>query len=162
MKIGDVIDQQGVLGVVRRLDRQARLAVVQRVDRKIVEIEDDLEITNPGECVVLHNPSEQWPFVKVPDRPRLGALVGLTLPDQRDLFLFLEWLPTEFGKTGAVFINPGLQLGYGDVLLVRHEKGTARLDIPRQFVTVHKKAEKPEPPPVPTAYTRLIIDPEDR
>jgi hypothetical protein len=166
VRVGDVIEHDSVLGVVRRFDRQARLAIVQHADAMQVEIEDDLDKAVPERCRVLYNPSQDWPFIKVPDRPRLGLLRGMAIAGVRDLVLFKEWLPTEFGKTGSVFINPDLRIGFGDVLIVHHEKGPARLDVPRTFESAKQRQDKVQAvareASKPAAYRLLAdLDPED-
>ncbi len=138
--VGDVIELDDFLGVVRRIDRQLRLAIVQKADQTTIEIENDLDYFEPKRCMVVCNPARDWPFIKVPDRPRLGAFLGLTRAgEQTPLVVFRDWMPTEFGKTGSVFLNPGLALGVGDILVVRHEKGNARLDVPRNYGSVAQR-----------------------
>lgn len=164
MRVGDVIEHDGILGVVRRFDRQARLAVVQHADANQVEIEDDLDRVSPERCRVLCNPSQDWPFIKIPDRPRLGVLRGIAHAGGRDLVLFQEWLPTEFGKTGSVFLNPALRIGYGDLLIVKHERGSARLDVPRTFESARQHQDRVQSvareASKPAAYRLLTTDPD--
>lgn len=144
MIIGDVIELDGTLGVVRRLDKQARIAIVQRGDLSIIEVEDDLERFEPERCKVLHNPARDWAFLKVPDNRRLGLFVGLDQAGVGPLTLFRDWLPTEFGKTGCIFMSPALRLGVGDILIVRFDKGATRVNVPRTLAPVGVHAAKAE------------------
>lgn len=144
MIVGDVIELDGVLGVVRRLDRQVGLAIVQNGDLTTREVEDDLERFEPERCRVLHNPSQEWPFIKIPDNRRLGTFIGIDLAGRGPLALFREWLPTEFGKTGCVFMSPALKLGVGHVLIARFDKGATRVNVPRMLAPVSAHMAKAE------------------
>ncbi len=144
MKAGDLLDLSGCVGVVRRIDRQARMAVVQLSRDVVIEIPDDSDRLD-SKCRVLCNPGVDWPYLKLPDRPKLGIMVGFALRG-RILDLFKDYVPTEFGHTGSVFLNPLLGLAYGDVLLGLYERSNIRIDIPREFLSVTEKAERVRAP----------------
>lgn len=166
MKVGDlVVLPSGVVGIVRKLDTQVRTAFVQTdATARMEEVADDLDETEAPKCRVICNPSISWPFLRVPDRPRLGHFVRPMLPRTsgvRELKLFHEWVATGVGSTVSIFLDPVLGVKYGDMLLAVYEKGTGRIMVPPTFGTVASKMArtqvKEERKPV-TAYDRLMED----
>jgi hypothetical protein len=153
MKPGDIVEflPSGDRGFVRRIDQQVRVAQIQMAS-SVREEPDDLDTVSPETCRVVVNAPENWPFLKVPDRPRLGPFLrpAVVLPTgPRDLILFHEWLPTGVGSTLSVFLAPELRLRHGMLLHAIHEKGVGRIDIPVGFRTVARRVAEQQKTAVP-------------
>jgi hypothetical protein len=154
VRLGDLIDWTGRRWIVRRHERPTRTAILHDGERTTEIVPDDLDTTKPDECQVVCNPSDDWPFVAIAQRPKLGRLVRIARPqgasgETIDLVLFRDWVvadPTQPG--GALFFSPMLNLRLGDTLLAVYEKGRARIQIPREFLsTAEKMARAAAPPP---------------
>jgi hypothetical protein len=165
MRVGDLVQlPSGVMGVVRRLDTQIRTALIQvDMTSKLEEVADDLDQVDER-CAVVCTPSETWPYLKVPDRARLGPFLKPAIGRRdglHELELFKDWVPTGIGKTVTLFLNPALGVRYGDVLTAIHQKGRARIDVPAGFGTVAQRVARPTQSKVPeksTAYDHLLGD----
>src|SRR5271155_5346232 len=138
MRLGDLIEWGGQRWIVRRVERSTRTAIIHDGDRGDV-IPDDLDKRKPEECAVIANPGEDWPFATIAQRPKFGRLLQVLRPQLQgepiELLRFRDWAipePTQAG--GALFFNPLLGLGLGDMLLAVYERGRGRVQIPREFL----------------------------
>ncbi len=165
MRLGDLIEYAGRRWIVRRHERGTRTAILHDGDRTTDTVPDDLNTTKPNQCQVVANPPDDWPFVTLTQRPKFGRLLRVSRPTGSgggvaDLVLLQDWVvadPTQPG--GAVFFNPALHLSLGDQLLAVYERGRARIQIPREFLSTSEKmtraaAPPPEPPRI-SVYDRL-------
>lgn len=173
MKAGDLIEAEGRRWLVRNLDRSTRSAILLSPTGEAASVADDLEKSEPEKCKVLCNPATQWPFVMVQVKPTFGQLRQIVLPkpngDEHVLVAFEHWVkPDMLQVGGAVFLNPDLRLGLGDMLVAVYERGRARVPIPRNFGTAKQRQARlvtAAPPQVPSLYERLgaggAIDDDD-
>jgi hypothetical protein len=164
VRLGDLIEWSGHRWVVRLIERPTRTAIVHDGERASETIPDDLDKTKPDECQVIANPANEWPFVSLAQRPKFGRLVKVSRPTLQgtvaDLVRFQDWVVADATQPGsAIFFNPMLALRTGDLLLATYERGTARVQIPRDFLsTAEKMARAAAPPPEPprlSVYDRL-------
>ena len=127
-------------------------------------IPDNWDRIKPDLVQVLANPPKDWPNAYIPQRPKFGKLVSVTRPGlngtSTDLVPLLDWAVAEPSQAGgAVFFNPSLRLKYGDQLLAVYERGSMRIEIPREFLsTAQKITRAAAPPPAPrkiSVYERL-------
>jgi hypothetical protein len=162
MRLGDVIEWGGRRWIVRRLELATRTAIVD--DGETGEtLPDDLDKRKPDECRVIANPPDDWPFVTILQRPKFGRLLKLSRPisstEITDLLRFDHWVVADpMQPGGALFFNPLLNLRHGDLLLATYERGRARVQIPRGFLSTKDRkarAETPEEPPKISVYDRL-------
>lgn len=164
MKVGDLISHDNAFWVVTRYDpKRTRTATLLKADGFAMEIPHD----EPVE--VIANPSQDWPFVAAPLKPKWGPVIHLSRPNRPslggdivDLQLHRDWLPSEPARAGgSIFLNPDLRLQVGDYLLARHASGHASsVVIPANFGTVRQKQDRAaaKPKVERTAYTRLLDD----
>jgi hypothetical protein len=160
MKLGDIVNYEGRFWLAASYDpKRTRTAVLLGQDGTSREVPHDTAVE------VVGNPSEDWPFVAAPVKPRAGAVRSLSWPG-RDLALtmYRDWMPSEPARAGgSIFLNPALRLQIGDYLLAEHHSGfKSRLIIPANFGTVRQRqaraAAKGKVEPERTAYTRLLDD----
>lgn len=163
MRLGDLIEWGGRRWVVRRIERETRTAIIHDGDRTSDVVPDDLEKTKPALCRVVCNPSDEWPFVAITQRPKFGRLLRVSRPvgasgDVLDLGLLQDWLvadPTQPG--GALFFNPALNLHLGDQLLATYEHGRARIQIPREFLSTAEKIARAAAEAQPAEPRRISV-----
>lgn len=173
MRLGDLVDWGGRRWIVRRHERGTRTVILHDGDQTEV-LPDDLDKTKSEECQVIANPPNDWPFVAIMQRPKFGRLLNVARPEMvrpnssvshaqgqvTNLIHLQDWVvadPTQPG--GALFFNPLLNLQLGDLLLGIYERGRARIQIPREFLSTREKiarvtAPSPEPPRI-SVYDRL-------
>ena len=164
MRLGDLIFYGGRRWIVRRIERPTRTAILHDGDRTSETIPDDLDKTQADQCQVIANPADDWPVVTMTARPKFGRLKKIGRPALQgpvtELVLFQDWVVADPTQTGAaIFFNPMLNLRHGDLLLATYERGTARVQIPREFLSTAEKmaraaAPAPEPPRL-SVYDRL-------
>lgn len=153
MRLGDLIDWAGHRWIVRRIERATRTAIVHDGEQTSETIPDDLDKTKPEECQVVANPANDWPFVSLAQRPKFGRLLKVSRPSLQgtvtDLAPYREWVVADPAQPGsAIFFSPLLNLQTGDLLLATYERGSARVQIPREFLsTAEKMARAAAPPP---------------
>lgn len=165
MKLGDLVRHLDRMWSVTHYDpRRTRTASLLAADGAAVEVPYDLDKT--GGLVVVANPADNWPFLTIPDRPKLGKLLSFW-KSPSELQPIVDWVPAEWSRSGgAIFFNPAVQLRYGDMIVARYEKGSpVRVDIPRSFGTVRQKSvqvqtQKAEAELVKekTAFSKLLED----
>ena len=162
MRLGDLVEWGGQRWIVRRVERDTRICILH--DGKNVEtIPDDLDKLKPGICQVIANPPNDWPNVSLTSRPKFGRIVNVqqpTLGGTHNLEPLHDWMVADpLQPGGAIFFNPILRLKYGDQLLAIYERGRARIEIPREFLSTAQriaKAQAPEPEPRKiSVYDRL-------
>jgi hypothetical protein len=164
MRMGDLIEWSGKRWLVRKLERETKTAIIVDADRVSDVIPNDLEKAKPEECKVICNPSDQWPYVAVAQKPKSGALRVIARPDMTSttatvLRLFYDWVMADTSQPGgAIFFNPDLGLRHGDVLLATYQKGALRITIPREFLSTQERiarATSPREVPRRSFYDRL-------
>jgi hypothetical protein len=164
VRLGDLIEWGGQRWIVRRMERATRTAIICDIGQRSEVLPDNLDTTKPGECQIIANPSDDWPFVTLAQRPKYGKLLRIARPDlggaATDLVALQDWVMTEPTQPGgALFFNPMLNLRTGDMLLAIYERGRGRVQIPREFLsTAGKKARAEAPPdeaPRLSVYDRL-------
>ena len=118
------------------------------------------------DCLVLCNPSVDWPFLVIPERHALGPIKGFQLLREgkaNPLTVFQDWVASDpLHPGGAIFFAPTLNLQYGETLLVERERGNRALRIPANFTTVQAKIQRAQKPVKTerTMYDRLLEDDE--
>lgn len=162
MKAGDLVEVEGKRWLVRNLDRSTRSAILLSPTGEAAAVPDNLENSEPEKCKVICNPATQWPFVMVQVKPTFGQLREIVLPkpsgDEQQLIPFEHWVkPDMLQVGGAVFLNPDLRLGLGDMLVAVYERGRTRVPIPRNFGTAKQRQARSAStlPQVPNLYERL-------
>lgn len=168
MRLGDLIDWTGKRWIVRRIERPTKTAIIHDGERTTETLPDDLDQTNPNECQIVANPPDDWPVVTIAQRPKFGRLLRVSRPQLSgavtDLVRLQEWVvPDPMQPGAAIFFNPLLNLRTGDLLLATYERGIARVQIPRDFLSAHQKMERANTPPPPaerlSVYDRLRHNP---
>jgi hypothetical protein len=178
VRIGDLIEWAGKRWVIIRMERPTRSAIVADNESNHDAIPDNLDKIEPGECRVIAN-IEDWPYCSVAARPRFRRLISVVRPDAQGdgsvaLVSFKDWLVSDPGQAGgAIFFNPNLGLRHGDRLVANYQAGTARLQIPREFLSTSQKRARAEAevqnqiePQRRSLYERLrtneFADPDDK
>jgi hypothetical protein len=154
--IGDIVAYQGTRWVVLSVEPEYHTCALSDLAGKRISV-----LCRPGALPfeLVHKP-KTWPFISVPPRPKGGHVVNVFLGERR-LEPLEDWAPSGiFSSGGVLFINPGIALALGEVLVVEYAKGLkSRVAITRSFGNIeHKKkrAEGPWKPPAPkTIYDRL-------
>jgi hypothetical protein len=148
MRLGDLIDWAGRRWVVRRIERSTRTAILHDGERTSETVPDDLDKVKPEDCRVVCNPPDDWPFVAITQRPKLGRVVRIAKPqgangETSDLVAFQDWVVADPAQPGgAIFFNPTLNLRLGDMLVAIYERGRARIQIPRDFLSTSEKVAR--------------------
>lgn len=164
MRLGDLIDWAGRRWLVRNIERGTRIAIVIDAEGTVETVPDDLDKTKPKECQVVANPSNDWPFVPMTPRPKFGRLIKVGRPTVQgpvtDLARLFDWTVADPTQPGAaIFFNPILNLHLGDLLLATYERGQARVQIPREFLSTAGKMARANAPaeerPRISVYDRL-------
>jgi hypothetical protein len=165
VRLGDLIAWGGRLWIVRKLENGTRTAIIHD-GRTSETIPNDAEVQQPEACQVIANPPDDWPFVAIKQRPELGRLLRITQPslmgDEATLTVFHDWAVVDLLQPTAVFFNPALGLRHGNYLLACYEKGTCRLQIPREFLSTQgrkARSKASEAAPRLTNYERLRLNP---
>lgn len=160
MRVGDLVEWQNQRWLVRSTDREMRMARMVDVRDTVVDIPDDLPVS---ECHVLDHPSETWPFITLAARPKMGRLDHLERPSLRGdpgiLQAFYDWVVSDSLQVGgAVFLNPAIGLRIGDVLVAVYEKGRARVSVTAEFGTARQRQANAAPKDIQkrSAYDRLL------
>ena len=162
MKIGDIVLYKNEHWMVRRCDpRRTKTATLVATTGRTMVVPYETDAV-----LVLSNPSLEWPFVTIKERPNFGPLqsivrlVGSVLaPVEQALTMYLDWVPSDPIRCGGpVFFSPKLGLRPGDMLLAICAKGRMRIIIPGNFQTVAKRVEQatPKPKQEMTAYDHLL------
>lgn len=165
MKLGDLVSYIDGFWVVTRYDpKRTRTATLRNATGTSIEVPHDESVS------VLANPSQEWPFIAAPIKPKWGPITTLVRPSPSGtitLTLYQDWIPSEPSRAGgSLFLNPNLRLQIGDYLLATHANGTSSsIVISTAFGTVHQRQTRAAAKPKPdrTAYTRLLddVDPFD-
>lgn len=163
MKRGDLVEHEGSHWIVQSYDaRRLRVALLLKADGTTQEVAHDLEVT------VVANPSEEWPFLTVPEKPRWGRVTTVSRVERAGLVPltpFADWMLADPVRSGgSLFLRPGLGLVTGNILQVRFEKGVTNIPITPGFGTVAARVarvavKKPLRPA--TVYDRLTSNDED-
>jgi hypothetical protein len=172
MDLGDLIDMQGKVWLVVRLD-EAGNAYVATAEGTTRRVSDTLNTTDPDNCKVRCNPYRDWPHVLLPVRTpgtrNPGRVTGVALPNRvGDLFWlrqFQSWVVGEpLRAGGALLLRPSLRLVHPQRVVVKFEKGQTSVVIPKRFTTIARKGTdaqfsrvKREPKHL-TAYDHLLGD----
>lgn len=143
--------------------RILRVAQLVAEDGTPLEVSYTQDKTDPT-FVVLANPSADWPFQTLPEKPRWGKIMQVGLIQDGalvPLVPFLQWIVAEpLRSGGSLFLAPTLNLKAGDVLQVQHEKGTRNVTISPSFGTVQHRQKMAATVKVPkrpqTGYDRLL------
>lgn len=163
MKRGDLVLYQDSHWIVQVHDaRRTKTALLLKADGTTEEVAHDLDIP------IVANPSQEWPFVTVPEKPRWGRVTtvswvrntGLT-----QLVPFADWMLSDPVRSGgSLFLRPGLGLQRGHILQVAFEKGVVNVPITVAFGTVatrQARATVKKPLRPATIYDRLTANDED-
>lgn len=162
MQVGDLITYQGILWLVRKMDDNLATAFLESSAGSTVTV--GYEIEHTVEC----NPLVSWPYAQLPSK-RLGRLKSVHKGYQT-LVPLVDWVKIDdFQIGGLIYLNPALNLGFGDRLIVCYvnrpdsREVRASVDIPRMFKPMAaklqaKKTAIVEPTPEPTVYSRLMDD----
>jgi len=171
VKRGDLVFFQGRTWLVQMYDpRRLRVAQLLAADGAALEVACDLDKTDPT-FLVLSNPSADWPFVTVPEKPRWGRVREVSRILNRQLLPLTpiaDWVLAEPMRCGgALFLNPALSLKPGDILQVGYEKSESRSNVgisPTFGTVTHRKAVAAAAPKVKkgpaSSYDRLLSDDE--
>lgn len=171
MEPGDLIRWRGQVWLVRKVDPDLATAVVE-ADRNMEVIPSDADST--GDCQVWCKPSQQWPSVRLPFLA--GAIRLVRVRRGWDtLRRFIDWVKLDdFQIGGALYLNPALNLGFGDRLVAVYEDPSGDviavpIDIPRNFTPLPERRQVvsevvppapvvelgPEPKTTPMLFARL-------
>lgn len=167
MKLGDIVRYQDSTWIVRHYDpRRTRTAQLLQADGRAEEVPHDLEAP---ELIVVANPSENWPFIMVPERPRWGqvrTVNRVSLTGLVPLILLEDWVMADpLRPGGALFLRPDINLRIGDQLHVQFSNNFATMvAITPSFATVKDRkiraAKKAEEVSL-TGLERLLKPDED-
>ena len=170
MKRGDLVKYEGSFWLVQSYDaRRTRLAVLLRADGQTQEVPHDLAASDG--LAIIGNPSTEWPFVTVPEKPRWGRVTSISVVSRTagltPLTPFADYLfadPLRSG--GSLFLRPGLKFRTGDILQAAFEKPgyVANVAITANFGTVtsrQARAAAKKPAGLRTVFDRLTSDNED-
>ncbi len=171
MKRGDIVSYQDRHWLVQTYDpKRLRIAQLLAADGATIEVAHDLDQTDPG-FRVLANPSIDWPFLTVPEKPRWGKVTGVSRIQERQLVALVpvtDWVLSDpLRPGGSLFLRPGLGLKLGDILQVRFEKPgyAVNVTVPRTYGTVAGRVAMATQPKVKkgpaTSYDRLLADDGD-
>lgn len=171
MKRGDLVSFQGRHWLVTMHDpRRLRIAQLLAPDGTALEVAHDLDKTDPT-FQVLSNPSTDWPFVSVAEKPRWGPIRQVSRIVNRQLVPLIpvtDWVLAEPLRCGgSLFLNPALGLKTGDILQVQFDKPgyASNVSISPTFGTVARRKAMAETPKVKkgpaTSYDRLISEDEE-
>jgi hypothetical protein len=160
MQLGDIIRRENTYWLVTRFDaKRTRTADLRSSTGTVLTIPHNVVVE------VIGNPSQDWPYVAAPMKPRLGPIKDIMRPaDGSHLTLYRDWLPSEPTRAGgSIFLNPKLGLRHGDTILAIHVNNvSSRINIPLTFGTVKQNkarvAAKPKPELERNAFTRLLED----
>ena len=167
MKLGDLVQHLDQHWIVSRYDpKRTRTATLLAADGHQTEIPLDLDAV--GGVTIIANPSEQWPFVVMPEKN--GCKIASIMHQGVAIEPILGWVASDPTRTGGpVFLAPNPRLRYGETLIVRYTgvgrkmASNIRVDIPREFGTVKQRAARadaarPKPDEKKTAFDRLLSD----
>jgi len=171
MKRGDIVVYQGRSWLVQMYDaKRLRVAQLLADDGTAVEIAHDLDATEPKALQVLSNPSADWPFLMVPEKPRWGQVTQISRVQGRQLVPLapvLDWVFSDpLRSGGSLFLRPALGLKVGDVIQVQFTKPGYMINvpIPRAYGTIKQRQAQAVAPKVKrgpaTSFDRLLSDDE--
>ncbi len=158
MKLGDLVDYEGQRWVVHRERPDGATVVLLNARGQAREVPGGL-----ADCVVVANPTTEWPCLTVRDNPRGMFLVEVTRATTgARLVPYVDWIlsdPTRAG--GMMFVRPDLGVQSAEVLLLRWRQGKASsVRVPVPFATVGQRVARVEgkKPKQVTGYDRLLVD----
>lgn len=165
MNIGDLIEWDGKLWVVRKIDTSVATAFLESSTGETAVVGSAFK-----GAIAVGSPPMDWPAAQLVTK-RLGRLVEVRSPS-RTLAKLAEWLKVdEFQIGGALYLNPSLNLGYRDRLIAVYRLPDGRtqtfpIEIPRNFVAAKVKEERRAaasvpPPREQTLFEKLLEDDED-
>lgn len=159
MNLGTLVSFEGHRWRVYKVDRHVKTVTLIRWGGVFEEIADD----NPGVSVVA-DPSE-WPVVTARVRPNAGPLAKLSLTRgtrPRPLEPLVDWVPSDMGRAGgSIFINPGLKLRTGEVLIAEYKSGAvSRIVITKRYGTMAERKQRASGAPVKRGLMEFL-DGED-
>jgi len=138
---GDLIRWSGRVWLVRKVESELVTAIVESADGGTAILPSDTDRT--GGCEVWCQPSRDWPSAPLPFRS-LARLVGVRRATT-DLVRLHDWVKLDdFQIGGALYLNPTLDLSYGDRLTAvysgpRNKQTTLPVEIPRNFNPLPRK-----------------------
>jgi hypothetical protein len=159
---GDLIRWKDQIWLVRKVERELATAIVESASRVTEVLPSDADLT--GMCEAWCRPAREWPSAALPFRAT--RLVGVRRA-QTDLLRFQHWVKLDdFQIGGVLYLNPELNLSFGDRLTVvyrgRGKETTLPVEIPRKFNPLPQKhASEPvfpkalEPEPAATLFALL-------
>ena len=159
MKLGDVVDFDGIRWKVSSFNSHHRTCLLTRFEGDPREVPDDLD-TDPDEdlppATVLFNPSESWGCVIAPLKTKAGRIVEVRR-NARVLEPMVDWVPGDFHRPGgAIFLNPELGAHRSEILAVRHANGSlSRVAVTGNFGTVQRRQRMAFHPPQPRDNSAL-------
>ena len=113
MEPGDIVLYEGQRWKVQNRNRSARVCLLSNWEGQQAEVVDDADRRPGSGVVLLHQPST-WPFLAVPQRPRLGRIIEVQRVGEK-LEPLEDWVPSGlFSIGGSLFFNPALQLRPGE------------------------------------------------
>lgn len=168
MKRGDVVTFQGRPWLVQVYDpRRLQTALLVASDGATLEVPFNADQLDAS-FVVLFNPSLDWPFLTVPEKPRWGAIQAVSRIEGRQLLPLAAtteyYLAEPLRCGGSLFLNPSLGLKPGDTLQVQYGTLTRTVNVvvPSSFGTVQQRKAAASTSSVPkgprTIYDRLLAD----
>jgi hypothetical protein len=149
---GDLVRWKDQVWLVRKVEHGLATAIVESADRSTAVLPSDADKT--GECLVWQRPALDWPSAPLPFRGT--RLVGVRRV-QTDLVRLVDWVKLDdFQIGGALYLNPMLDLQYGERLIVIYCGLRARevqlpVEIPRNFLPLPRKQAALQPEPVVVA-----------
>lgn len=162
---GDLIRWREQVWLVRKVDSALSAAVVEAADRSTEILSS--EAVHSESAAVWCRPAQEWPAVGLPFRPGVSRLMELQSCASGSLLVRLrDWVKLDdFQLGGALYLNPELNLGFGDRLAGMFVDPMGRrvvlpINIPKNFqVFVNKVPVSVEPtvqePVVPALFARL-------
>lgn len=167
MRVGDLFDRDGVRWYAAHQDLDRCLMTLYSTVNVERVVADDADAKDPSLVLVAHPPTE-WCLIAGPrKRVVAGPYVLVVVPGfpgrapDRVLEPLRDWVQSEPHRTGgSLFINPAVQLRYGDVLLATHRGGAAvRLTISKHYGTIAQRIEATKPPisaPLVNRFNRVL------
>jgi hypothetical protein len=160
MDVGDLLERQGLFWVVRKVEPPLRTALVEDQDAQVQHLSFEALDLYKRLC----NPTRDWPSVTLP-QGRHGRLTAISIAfwgGNRQLIRFKDWVRIdEFQIGGALYLNPGLGLGFRDRLLVTYADGAcSSVDVPRSKAATVPAPVPQEPLPPPVSLLNRLLDDE--
>jgi hypothetical protein len=166
MEVGDLVRWKSLLWFVHKIDATTGTAILeseQHTTESLGAVDGEAEALG---AEILCNPTRDWPFVTLTNRP--GRLVSVHNGSQ-PLAWLVDWVKVDpFQMGGALFVNSTLGLGFRDRLTLTNNGGRSfPVNIPRGFLSSSQRRPSRGPqqsttaqpaPKIGNLYSHLLTD----